>query len=295
MNRNIKSNFIIGSLLLLGPVFSLSVSAQKTAKVHGKYQYVVTDNDNITLKEAKIKCIDLAKAEAIKDEFGVMVASDFINTERADNNDSSSFYVMDTSSSLKGEWLGDERQPEITIETYDDNIIFTAEVWGTAREIVRTHTDLKWDIKKDFNGKRISTNQFDTGERFYLDFTSPIDGYVAVYLITGDDDTACLLPYRKDTSGRVPVKGGKNYTFFDKATDPSATHYKLSTKQIQEMNQLVVIFSPNPFTKFVASSEDSSKISHVSQKDLAQWLLKSQRADKDMVVNRKWITIKGIE
>lgn len=292
-----KPKYIIsGSLLLAAVALPFGVDAQRTAKVTGKYQYIVTDNDNITLKEAKIRCIDLAKAEALKNEFGTMVASDFISSERSGSNDDvSSFYVMDTSSSVKGEWLGDEKEPVVSIETNGNDIIFEAEVWGTAREIVRAHTELKWDVTKDVNGKKIASDQFDTGERFFMKFKSPIDGYVAVYLITGDDDTACLLPYRKDTSGRVQVKGGKEYVFFDKTVDPAATYYKLNTNQIQEMNQLVVVFSPNPFSKDVNVNSDTRKPNYLSQKDFAKWLLKNQRADKDMVVARKWVTIKGID
>lgn len=284
-----------GVVVITGLVFSCNALAQRTAKVTGKYQYIVTDNDNITLKEAKIKCIDLAKAEALKNEFGVMVASDFINSERGENDDSNSFYVMDTSTSVKGEWLGDEKDPEITIETSNGDLIFTAEVWGTAREIVRANTELKWDIMKDADGKRVKADQFDNKERFFLNFKSPIDGYVAVYLITGDDEAYSLLPYRKGGTGSVPVKGGKEYVFFDKTKDPSADYYNLSTNQIQEMDQFVVIFSPKSFTKYVESTSDSRRPGHISQKDLAKWLLKNQRADKDMVVNRKWVTINGTE
>ena len=284
-----------GVVLLTGLFMSFGTSAQRTVKVTGKSQYIVTDNDNITLKEAKIRSIDHARTEAMRNEFGTMVASDFLNFESSNNDELSSSYIMDTSSSVRGEWLGDDKDPVITIETSGDNIIFTAEVWGTAREIIRANTELKWDIKKDVNGKRVASDTFDSGERFYLDFKSPMDGYVAIYLITGDDETACLLPYRRDTSGRFSVKGGKEYTFFDKAIDPAATYYKLSTDQIQEMNQLVVVFSPNAFTKDVEVSSDSRKPNHIGQKDFAKWLLKNQRADKDMVVNRKWVTIKGME
>ena len=39
--------------------------AQETKLVHGKYVFEVSDNDDITLKDAKLKCIALAKAKAI--------------------------------------------------------------------------------------------------------------------------------------------------------------------------------------------------------------------------------------
>lgn len=281
------------SLFIAALALPICATAQRTAKVTGKYQFIVTDNDNITLKEAKIKAIDLAKAEALKNEFGVMVMSDYINSERGTEDDSNSFYVMDTSSSVKGEWLGDEKDPVITIETANGNLIFTAEVWGSAREIIRANTELKWDTTKEVNGERVNTDTYNNKERIYLDFKSPIDGYVAIYLITADDQASRLLPYRKDNSGSVFVKGGKTYTFFDKTTDSEASHYNLSTNEIQEMDQLVVIFSPHSFTKYVDSGSDSRRPNQLSQKDLAKWLLKNQRSDKDMVVNRKWITING--
>ena len=40
--------------------------AQKEAEVHGVYTFVVGENDDITLSEAKHRCIALAKAEAIR-------------------------------------------------------------------------------------------------------------------------------------------------------------------------------------------------------------------------------------
>lgn len=284
------------SLLLFLIPLAFTVVAQRTAKVTGKYTYILTENDDVTIKEAKIKAVELAKAEAIKNEFGTLVVSDFINTERSEGNDLSSYYIMDTTSSMKGEWLGDEREPEIDVNYVNGEFLFTAEVWGTAREIKRVPTDIRWEILKDAaSGEKTEAEDFDSGERFFVKFKSPADGYVAIYLITGDDETACLLPYRKDKTGRVPVKGGKEYTFFDMTTDPQATYYKLNTRNLLEHNQLVVIYSPNPFSMCVDTNNDNRRLSYLKQKDFAKWLLKNQRADNDMVVNRKWISIKGKE
>ncbi len=282
-------------LLFLITVCPTSICAQKIATVTGKYTFVVSENDNITIKEAKIKSIELAQAEAIKEKFGVLVASDFINTDKFVNDELSTYYLMDTSSSVKGEWLGDEREPEINIEYKDGNLLFTAEVWGKAREIIRASTDIKWQVQKDIEGKKIETDQFNTGDRFFVKFRSPSDGYIAIYLLTEDNDTACLLPYRKDNTGRYKIKGGKDYIFFDKTIDPNSTYYKLNTTHPQEYNQLIIIYSPNPFTKCTDVSVDPLHPNSLNQKDFAKWLLKNQRADKDMVVNRKWLTIKGIE
>ena len=284
--------------LLLFFIFILpafSVKSQRIADVKGKYTYILTENDNVTIKEAKIKSIELAKAEAIKEEFGVLVASDFITSDKTVNDELSSVYLSDTSSSVKGEWLGDERTPEVTIECVNGELLFTAEVWGKAREIVRANTDIKWQVCKDLAGNKIEADQFDSGNRFFVKFKSPIDGYVAVYLITSDNETACLLPYRKNTAGRFQVKGGKEYVFFDKSIDPDASFYKLSTNKPQEYNQLVVIYSPNAFTKCTDVSNNPRRPNTLDERDFAKWLLKSQRADNDMVVSRKWVMINGAE
>lgn len=286
---------IICILVLSLMSISFDLRSQRTAKVSGKYTYIVTDNDNITLKEAKIKAIDFARAEAIKNEFGTLVVSDFINSDKVVDDELSSFYLSDTSSSVKGEWLGDEKDPVVNVECVNGEIWFTAEVWGSAREIVRAHTDIKWEVQKKINDTKIETDQFDSGERFFVKFKSPTDGYIAIYLITGEDETACLLPYRKDTTGRFKVKGRTEYELFDKAIDPTSTYYKLSTNQLQEYNQLVLIFSPKPFTKCTDVSNDPRHPNTLSKKDFAKWLLKNQRADNDMVVYRKWLSIRGTE
>lgn len=270
--------------------------AQRTATVSASYDYVLGENDNVTIKQAKINAVELARAEAIKNEFGMLVASDFINTEVGANDDFSSYYMSETSSSVKGEWLGDDIAPKVTMQI-DNNgdLHFIAEVKGKAREIVRAKTDLKWKVQRDAGGKKTDADTFDNGERFFVNFKSPSDGYVAIYLITGDGETSCLLPYKSDTKGRVSVKGGQEYMFFDKSVDPKASYYKLSTKMPRESNHLIVLYSPNPFTKCTDTSKDPKRPNVLSEKDFAKWLLKMQRADNELVVDKKWVTINGSE
>jgi len=65
-------------------VGGMTSNAQRVVIVSGKYYYYYYywgENDNISIKDAKIKAVELVKAEAIKCEFGMLVASDYINTE----------------------------------------------------------------------------------------------------------------------------------------------------------------------------------------------------------------------
>lgn len=280
-------------ILILSIVTPLMVMAQRTATVEGSYTYVVGENDNITLREAKLKCVELAKAEAIKAEFGELITSDVIDTNVETNGEATSSYFWENTVAMaKGDWLGDTKAPEITV-TYDKGkLIFHANVKGKAREIIQAKADLKWSILKDGNDKKVETSSFNSGERIYMQFRSPSAGYVAVYLIVGDDETSCLLPYRRDPDGMHLVKSGKDYLFFDKEADPMASYYKLSTERETEDNQVVVIYSSHPFTKCNDITGDERHPNSLSTHDFQKWLLKCQRADRDMVVAKKWVKIR---
>ena len=267
--------------------------AQRTVEVHGEYSYEVGENDNITFKEAKRKCLELAKAEAIKAEFGELITSDVIDTNVETNGEAtSSFFWENTVAMAKGDWLGDTQPAQLNIEYVDNKLILKAEVWGTAREIIQAKADLKWKILREVDGEMEESNRFGNRERVYLSFRSPADGYLAVYLITGDDETFCLLPYAKDPTGRFQIKRGKEYIFFNREKDPETVQYRLSTKHAMEDNQFVIIYSPNPFTKCNDITGDAKHPNSLSTYDFQKWLLRAQRADSEMIVNKRWVKIR---
>ena len=279
-------------LIILVLTFIQTAQAQREEEVSGTYTFVVSENDDISLKEAKHKCIELAKATAIREKFGELITSDVIDSNVETNGESTnSYYWENTVAMAKGDWLGDTEKPRLDIKYEDDKLIFIAEVKGRAREIIQSKIDLKWEIMKDGLTMRKKTSVFESGERIFVNFRSPADGYVAIYLILGDDVTQCLLPYPKDTDGRFEVKAGREYMFFDKEEDLTAVPWKLSTKRRLENNQLVIIYSPNPFTKCNDKSVDKMHPNTLNTHDLQRWLLKCQRADRDMVVNKKWVKI----
>lgn len=288
-----KKNYICYILFLIA--FPNLLWSQRIETVYGKYTYTIGDNDNITLREAKHKCIELAKAEAIRATFGEMVTSDVIDSNVETNGESTtSFFWENTVAMAKGDWIEDTQKPNIVVDYSDGKLTFTTEVWGKASEIVPPSTDIKWDIlKMGKNGKKESALQFDNGERIYVHLHSPADGYVAIYLVLGDNETCCLLPYKKDPTGRFPIKNGKEYEFFDKEINPSAVSYKLNTKLPLEYNQIVIIYSPNPFTKCIDKVGDARHPNSLNTREFQKWLLKCQRKDRDMVVQKKWLEIRN--
>ena len=138
MRKEMSIYLIIFCSLML----TQSVQAQKTATVSGKYTYVITENDDVTLNEAKRKCIELAKAAAIREEFGEMITSDVIDTNTETNGqETSSYFWENTVAMARGEWLGDIEPAEIEVEYKDGHLSFTAKVHGKAREIVQAKTE----------------------------------------------------------------------------------------------------------------------------------------------------------
>lgn len=278
------------SFVLLMP---FNLSAQRTEIVSAEYIYPVKDNENITFGEAKRKCIELAQAKAIREKYGEIITSDIIDNVVDRNGESSeSYYWENTVARARGVWLGNsEGYPKFDVVYSDGFLVFTARVQGLAREILQSAIDLKWSIMKEGINDRKEADTFDNGERFYVNFRSPSDGYVAVYLLEGDDVTSCLLPYAIDPDGRFPVKAGRDYVFFDKNTDSFAPHYVLKTKHEQEKNQLIVIYSPNPFTKCNDKITEKNRPRSLKTSEFQKWLLGCQRMDNDMVINKKWIKI----
>ena len=298
-------------------LFSLSLGravAQREAKVSGEYVLELSDESNLTLKEAKRRCIELAKAKAIKNEFGEMLTSDVIesNTE-ADGRSAGSYFWENTVAQAKGDWLGDLRQPEVNVDYMDGKLMFTAKVYGLAREVVQSRTELQWELLRTgssdgpkektvsfgrsdtkcyytrFNGGE--TPEFTNRERVFLKFRAPANGFVVVYLIEGDDETSCLLPYRNSPFGRMEVIGGRDYLFFDKRQDPQAPTYYLQTQRPSEDNQFVIIYSPHPFNKCNDVSNDPLHPNSLNTHDFQKWLLSNQRHDREMVVNKQWVRI----
>lgn len=282
-------------LLLLAclPVALVPAHAQKVEKVHGVYTLEVSDDDNITLREAKRRCIEMAKGQALRDKFGALVEIHTIESNVETNGgEAKSQFWENTVDMAQGEWLGDTKPPVITASYAGGKLIFKAEVWGEARKIVRTKTDVKWSIAHDVNGELKETNSFSSGERLYVNFKSPASGYVAIYLIENYEKTWCLLPYKNDKTGQFSVTGGRDYTFFDKLTDERAKEFKLSTTRDVEANTLVFIYSPNPFTKCLDERGDMKHPDMLSTIDFQKWLLKNQKADKGMMVEKRQVVIR---
>ncbi len=120
-----------------------------------------------------------------------------------------------------------------------------------------------------------------------LYFLAPVDGYVAVYLVGVDRQVYSLLPYMDDDDGRMPVKHGREYVFFDASRkyDGAGTvdELYLNTDRPQELNQLYVVFSPKPFNRAIAKAGDTqAEPPSLGFEDFSRWLTRVRHNDPEM-------------
>lgn len=289
-----SKNVFISMLIAMSPLAAIAQNEPREEEVHAVYELVIDDNSTLTLADAKHRAIENAKAEAIREAFGSMLTSDvIIDSDVTDGKESSHFSEV-TIDMAKGDWLADTQEPKLDVSFDNGVLTFTAEVWGRAREIIQARPDVEWNVIKGVPNKKNVSDSFNNREHIYLSFRSPIAGYLAVYLLDASNKAYCLLPYKNSATSTFKVEAGKDYMLFDPESDANCTApYSLTTRRPMEHNEIVVIFSPNNFTQTYTASDNRKLPKSLSTLDFRSWLLKNQRVDKELFVDKKRIKIEN--
>lgn len=255
------------------------LSAQRIVSGRYTYRYVLSDSE--TVKQAEVNAVKQAQLGMIADHFGTLVSS----TTAMTISETTSFITYGDTE-VKGEWLEETAPPVIIKSVVNDNFVLDVTVSGKIREIASTPIDLKSVVMKNGTDARFSSTDFTHGDRLYLSFKSPVDGYLAVYL--GDRETInCLFPYNGLSADIMKVEAGKEYILFSKSNpgkiDPfSVKEYPLgcSPGVSMEMIRLYVVFSPNKFTK--ANDNADGTLRSLSFADFHNWLSRIRKLDAEM-------------
>ena len=260
-----------------------SPQKQNVIQVQGSATYTVGENEAITLCDAREKCVLRAKVNAIKKMFGERIT---VQEEELDEN-----YFRQVLAESGAEWLKDVGEPVLGASYQGRVLTLSAEVKGMIREYKTAPTGIKYTILT--NGRH-ETDVFNPGERLILRFSSPADGYVAVYLLDDiSDDASRILPYNASEDG-YSIRAGKEYIFFDKEEDKAATEYSmnLANKDNEvEKNSLVIIYSKKPIPPCEAVANTENIIDHTCIATFNSWLFNCQSNDAGMEVLRDIITI----
>ena len=269
---------------------SCGLFAQKVKIVEAEYTFIVPES--MSIKQAEQEALRRAQIEAIANEFGTLLSQ---NTMSIASDRGEDFY-QEGVGLVKGEWIETIGEPKFERGFYGDDMFVKCTIKGKAREIKTSKVDL--DIKVLCNGteEKFENTDFKSGDKIYLHFKSPEDGYLSVYLYdTVGDVVTCLLPYKRDNLSVVKVEQDVEYVFFSKRYNKLglyAAEYVMGCENERDMNTLYVVYSKNEFSKpTLNDSGDRAALKHLTFDKFNSWLTKSQLQDKDMQVEKKIISI----
>lgn len=283
---NMKS-LITGILLIAG---CLSIWAQKPKDVTGRHEYHLPRHQSRAQGEQV--AMERAIIEALAREFGTFVRQETqMNFSSSEEGENSEFYSS-ASTLVRGEWLETIGQPKLDIYlTQDGEIVLTCEIKGKAREIRRVVDDFDAKVLKGGTTDNFQTSHFIHGDKIYLAFTAPQDGFVAVYLEDEDNNFMRMLPFNGEGKNARGVKGNRRYVFFT-SDEGLETTYLMRTEKHAERNTIHVIYSPHPFVLSVdQAAEDEESLDFLSGSQFRKWIDKSGTLDPDMQHQKLFITI----
>lgn len=280
-SRRMKNLFLFIYLLI-----PLLASAQDVRTVEAEYVYNVPED--VSLAEAKKRVLDYAKIQAIADAYGTVVSQTNTTTMTNRNGVSSVDFLSIGGSDVKGEWIETIGQPEYQTNLISGELIVSVRVKGKIRELITNAVDFKVKVLRNGTEDRFESEKFNNGDHFYLSFTSPIAGYLAIYLVDVGNDAICLLPYQGQQNGIYTIKANQRYVFFstEDATPvekPLVDLYNMTALYPVEQNQVYVIFSPQPFVKATDSS-GAGELRQLKGEDFQKWLAKCRKRDVNMTV-----------
>ena len=294
----LKRSLGITILFFLLSITNLSAQtaskAQKPETICGEFTYRAPEN--VSLEQAKQMALDRAKIEALADKFGTTVSQSNATVVENKSGVSDVRFLSFGGSEVKGEWLETTKEPKYTISYEQGMLVVKVSVCGKARALVGAGIDFTAKVLKNGTEAKFESDNFHDGDAIYLLFRSPVDGYLAVYLVDESQTAFCLLPYMNTPAGNARIKSGKEYVFFseqkaDRADVAGVNEYVLTAGKSAENNFLYVIFSPNEFTKANDKTKDETLPRELPFADFQQWLAKNRTSDTDMKLEIKGLTV----
>lgn len=273
----------LSSILLLAVLIGNS-RAQDITRISGSASFKV--EDDMSWNEAEEKARQMAKINALENAFGVYVEQ----YTRVDMEEGATHFRMIGETKVKGEWLKTTRE-KITEEKRlvngkkGKNKLFAGflntgfgngkertDIWinceleGEARLV--THPEIKYE----FTPLRCldaycQTTDFNPDDPFYLQFRTPVDGYLSIYIVQENDMAYRILPYQtmsEKYSHAVPVEADKDYIFFYADEDHDyfdgfsylmIDELYMDTEKKEEYMDLYILFSTSEYNKLNIRNE----------------------------------------
>ncbi|MBQ9439190.1 MAG: hypothetical protein IJU35_01125 [Paludibacteraceae bacterium] len=271
-------------LMLLG---SMAIHAQRTVNACGEIDYVMPETQ--TLVEAKRNAIIQARLKAIANEFGTVVSQ--TNTTAMHNRDgkTNSSFNSYSENEVRGIWISDTNEPELTIKYRNEMTVIHVEVCGNIREQKRETVEVQI---KPLN-KGIESTLFKNNDRFSISFKSAANGYVAIFIRDDDNEIVnVMMPYEDSDGNAREVKSNKEYLFLC-TKDPAYPYDEetiLTTSKTIENNTLIIVFSQKKF--HISLSNKGEFVPEVENSKFQKWLHGLRVYDTTAQVEETVLTIK---
>lgn len=270
-------------------LLSAALYAQRTEKVEKTILYHADKHQ--TIEHAKMMAIEEAKAMAIDSVFGTNVNSSASNIIHIGEGKDINEFVQISNTNVRGRWVKDLMEPRFGKIWYESNMLnIYVTVKGRVREIKSAPIPCHVKVLCNGTDDRYESDDFKHRSNLYLSFSSPVDGYLVVYLVDEHHDAYRALPYFKQNAGAYQIKGNTEYIFFSEKLareedKPYVEEYSLTADRDVETNLLYVIFSPNKFSHPVDKCVDDGEYhpNSLSWKEFQEWFSRSMNQDNDMI------------
>ncbi len=276
-----------------------STLGQDLIKSKGTAQMVL--DDDISKEELKEELRMQAKLDAIERQFGSIIEQE----SRIEINEGGTTFDIVGDRYLKGEWL--QTTKEKFTEEYKKvktrgsknkiEIWLKCDIEGVIREMA--HPEIKFEFTTtNCPDKLCRTTDFIEGESMFLFFNSPVEGYLSVFTVEGEEAFR-ILPYQQmpvDFGQHIPIESDKEYMFFsadekhdyfEEFSPDFADELIMTTEMENEFIYLYVIFSTNKFIKPTLnqsySSEESDLIvpGSLRAEEFESWLAENRILNQD--------------
>lgn len=263
--------------------------------------YTYESNDpHESRAQAEHTAIERAKSKAMEEKFGLNVGavnSTIIrNVSEGDKVSSTNDVFSLRETSFRGEWIETIKEEILETTFKNDFWIVRVHVVGRARSHSAAKANIHYALVRDML-EVDNRDQFRDGSDLYMHFSSPISGWLCVYLVDENKDVFCLLPYPSSTTGCQEVEANRNYTFFSEKLDRNAEELILTCERSVEQNAVFIVFTPNNLIKAKDNKagknwRGESLPRQLNYNDFMKWLAKNQMQDEQMVVKTEVITIR---
>ena len=267
-------------LIITIVIFSIAPINAKDVTIEGNYHLVIPPT--MSEAEARETALNRAIVQALADAFGTIVTSETWTDLKNDNSVSNISFWQMGNSFVKGEWLRTLSEPQYTKYLSDKGeIVLEVKIKGIAREIETSPIQLKTFLS--LPSVDIENNRFRSGSRFTLNFTSPVNGFLSVYIADEEGGVTRLLPYSQVAISCTQIKAMVDYEFFT-SQNGTEEQYTFETQKNKERNIIYVLFSTKEYSRPLDRLDSNSNLRILKYNDFIKWTSQLKSVDNTFKV-----------